>query len=91
MHISCTDKELAIFNLVAEAARENHVQAFVIGGFVRDKVLGRPTKDADIVCTGDGISLAHSVADKLDPRPYVSYFKTFGTAHLKYEDLDISL
>lgn len=89
MQITCTTQENFIFKLVAEAAEENGVRCFVIGGFVRDKLLGRPTKDADIVCTGDGISLAHSVAKKIRPTPHVSYFKTFGTAHLKYEDLDI--
>jgi putative nucleotidyltransferase with HDIG domain len=89
MQITCTTLEKFVFSLVAEAAREHGVECFVIGGFVRDKLLGRPTKDADIVCTGDGISLAHAVAKKISPTPHVSFFKTFGTAHLKYQDLDI--
>jgi len=63
--------------------------AYLIGGFVRDKLIGRPTKDADIVCVGDGISLAHKVADTLHPRPNVSYFKNFGTAQIKWSDWEI--
>ena len=78
-----------MFSMVATAARQEQVRAFVIGGFVRDKILGRPTKDADIVCTGDGISLAHAVADMIEPRPYVAFFRNFGTAHLRYGDMDI--
>ncbi len=75
--------ELSILNKVAEGASEMGVEAYLIGGFVRDKILGRPTKDADIVCTGDGIELAHAVAKKFKPVPPVNYFKTFGTAHIK--------
>src|SRR5688572_14523959 len=57
--------------------------AYVIGGFVRDKLLGRPTKDADIVCVGDGIQLAHKVAERFQPKPAVAFFKTYGTAQIK--------
>ena len=89
MQISCTEKELYIFDKIAIAANKLNVECLVIGGFVRDKLLGRPTKDADIVCIGDGISLAHAVADLLDPHPPVSYFKNFGTAHLPFEGMDI--
>ena len=57
--------------------------AYAIGGFVRDKILGRATKDIDIVCLGDGISLAEKVAEKFSPKPAVNVFKTFGTAQIK--------
>ena len=66
-----------------------NVCSFVIGGFVRDKLLGRDTKDADIVCTGDGISLAHAVAAHFHPAPPVSFFRNFGTAHIRINDFDI--
>src|SRR5215212_5712894 len=86
MDIRCTDRELEIFGKVAEAAAELGAPAYVIGGFVRDKLIGRKTKDADIVCVGDGIALAHKVAQSFKPKPIVSFFKTYGTAHIKLED-----
>jgi poly(A) polymerase len=89
MDIQCTDKELFIFNKIAHAAWELNTPCYVIGGFVRDKLIGRPTKDADIVCVGDGIHLAHEVARRFRPSPKVSHFKTFGTAQMKVNDLDI--
>jgi len=89
MYISCTDKELIILKKIAHAAEELGVEAYAIGGFVRDKILGRPTKDMDIVCTGDGILLAESVARLFTPQPHVNVFKTFGTAQIKLEDEEI--
>jgi putative nucleotidyltransferase with HDIG domain len=83
MEINCTDTELVILSKIAEAAAELGVEAYLIGGFVRDKIINRPTKDADIVCAGDGIELAHTVAKKFNPVPHVNYFKNFGTAHIK--------
>ena len=65
------------------------VRCYVIGGFVRDKLIGRPTKDIDIVCAGDGIALAHEVAECFLPKPNVSFFKNFGTAQIKIDGLEI--
>ena len=62
---------------------------YIIGGFVRDKLIGRTTKDADIVCVGDGIALAHAVAKRFKPHPKVSHFKTYGTAQIKVDDWEI--
>lgn len=78
-----------MFNKIAEAAAELHMPSYVIGGFVRDKLLGRKTKDADIVCVGDGIALAHEVAKRFKPIPKVSFFKTYGTAQLRQGDWEI--
>jgi poly(A) polymerase len=89
MEIICTEKELFVFNKISQAAEELGLPCFVIGGFVRDKIIGRPTKDADIVCLGDGIALANKVADLFEPRPYVAFFKNFGTAQIKIEDFEI--
>jgi poly(A) polymerase len=86
MDIQCSEKELFVFNKIAHAAEEIGVPAYLIGGFVRDKLIGRNTKDADIVCVGDGIELANRVADRFNPRPRVSFFKTFGTAQIKLKD-----
>ena len=57
--------EKEIFDIVAAAARRINVPAYVVGGYVRDRLLDRPTKDIDIVCVGDGIKLAHSVASMM--------------------------
>jgi len=90
MQITCTDRELEVLQKIATAAASLKVETYLIGGFVRDKLLGRPTKDADIVCVGDGIALANAVALLFDPIPNVSFYKTFGTAHIKVQDdLDI--
>ncbi len=89
MYIECTDKELTIFQKIADTAAVMQVPCYLIGGFVRDKIIGRPTKDMDIVCRGDGISLALAVAEKFSPLPPVSYFKNFGTAQIKLDGLEI--
>lgn len=83
MDINCTEKELFILQKIARAAHDLQVETYLVGGFVRDKLLGRPTKDADIVCVGDGIELASAVANYFHPVPRVNYFKNFGTAHIK--------
>lgn len=89
MDLIFTHTEQAVFDKIAKAAAELELPAFLIGGFVRDKIIGRPTKDADIVCLGDGIALAHRVADLFEPRPTVAYFKNFGTAQIKLPAFEI--
>ena len=83
MEINCTEKELFLLKKVASAAEALGVETYLIGGFVRDKILGRDTRDADIVCVGDGIELAKEVAKQFNPVPSVDYFKNFGTAHIR--------
>ena len=56
---------------------------------MRDRLLGRPTKDIDVVCVGDGIQLANRVGDMLRPRPNIAVYKRFGTAMLRSMDLEI--
>ena len=89
MHIPCTSIETSIFNRIAAAAASMNLPTYLIGGFVRDKIIGRPTKDADIVCLGDGIELANKVADLFEPRPTVAFFKNFGTAQIKLPEMEI--
>jgi poly(A) polymerase len=89
MYINCTDKELEILDKIALSAAELDLPCYLIGGFVRDKILGRNTKDMDIVCVGDGIELAAKVAEKFTPEPEVHFFKNFGTAQIKTEGLEI--
>ncbi len=81
--------EYAIFNSIAEAARHPSQETYVIGGFVRDLILKRPSKDIDIVCIGSGIELAEQTAKQLGPDAHVAFYKNFGTAQIRYEDLDI--
>ncbi|HZW69515.1 MAG TPA: HD domain-containing protein [Hanamia sp.] len=83
MNIRCTEEEIFIFRKIRDAAAELSMSAYIIGGFVRDKILNRYSKDADIVCDGDGIQLAQLVALQFDPKPHLSIFKNFGTAQLK--------
>lgn len=89
MDISCTKEESNLFERISNVATELKVSCYIIGGFVRDKLLNRPDKDIDIVCTGDGIALAHAVAASLPSKPTVNFFKTFGTAQFKYRDFDV--
>ena len=89
MYLNFTHTEQAVFDKIAKAAAALELPTFLIGGFVRDKIIGRPTKDADIVCLGDGIVLANQVADLFEPRPTVAYFKNFGTAQIKLPSFEI--
>jgi len=77
----------SLFNIISRTSAELDVQAFVIGGFVRDLLLNRPSKDIDIVVIGNGIQFAESVAKKLHVK--LSVFKNFGTAQLKYQDVEV--
>ena len=86
MEINCTGTELKIFEKIAKAAQELNYPCYLIGGFVRDKILERPTKDADFVCVGDALKLAEHASKLFKPHPKVSYFKNFGTAHFKMPD-----
>jgi poly(A) polymerase len=78
-----------IFQIISEAADQMKLETYVIGGFVRDKYLNRRSKDIDIVTVGSGIELAQKVAGKLKNKPHVNVFKNFGTAMIKYKDLEI--
>jgi poly(A) polymerase len=77
-----------VFKVVSEIVTEENLEAYVIGGFVRDLILGRPSKDIDIVVIGNGLDLAEKAGKKLRVKK-VSYFKNFGTAQFLYKDLDV--
>lgn len=74
------------FKLVGKIADEFGIEIYVIGGFVRDLVLKRQSKDADFVTIGDCIALAEAVAKQLGPDSDFGYFKNFGTAQVKHKD-----
>ncbi|MFD0837513.1 CCA tRNA nucleotidyltransferase [Mariniflexile aquimaris] len=79
-----------IFKIISKSAKELNIDSYVIGGFVRDFILKRGTaKDIDVVAIGDGISLAKQVAKNLPTKPKVQVFKTYGTAMLRYDDIEI--
>lgn len=78
-----------VFQQVQEAAQKLNVKAYVIGGFVRDFILGRPSKDIDIVCVGSGIALAEEVAQMVGKAGKVSTFKNFGTAMLQLGEWEV--
>jgi poly(A) polymerase len=78
-----------IFPVISEIADQLNQETYVIGGFVRDLILNRPSNDIDIVTIGSGIQLAETIAKKLGPNIQVSIFKTFGTAMFKYQSLDV--
>lgn len=80
--------DLPVFKIISEIADNSGQHCFVIGGFVRDMLLGRPTKDIDIVVQGSGIELARAVAKKMGNRP-LSVFKNFGTAMVALSDGDV--
>ena len=89
MHQKRFPLEHKIFNVISEAARELNIEAYVVGGYVRDLLLERDCKDIDFVCVGSGIELAERAAQKIDPRLVVTVFKNFGTAHFRWYDLDL--
>src|ERR1035437_4241589 len=78
-----------LFKLIAQCADELNVEAYVIGGFVRDIFLHRTNKDIDIVALGRGIDLAEAVKHKLGGEANLSVFKNFGTAQIKYQDIEV--
>ena len=81
--------EHPIFSKISKASQKTGFPAFVIGGFVRDLLLKRPSKDVDIVCLGNGIKLAEAVAGSMKGKPKVSVFKTFGTAMFKTDGWEV--
>lgn len=89
MDINCTPEELDLLHRIGDVAHAIQVPCYLVGGFVRDKLLDRKTKDADFVCVGNGIELAHAVAATYQHPPQVNFFKNFGTAHFNLNGFDI--
>lgn len=82
-------KDVPVFGIIQQAADKLDVQSFVIGGYVRDLIMNRPSKDIDVVCLGSGIGLAEEVAALLPDKPQVHVFKSFGTAMFNTEGLEV--
>lgn len=81
--------EAPLFRLIAATADEMGVEAFLIGGYVRDLLLDRPTNDIDIMVVGSGVQFAEAVAHKLPGKKQVQVFHNFGTAMIHHEGLDL--
>ncbi len=77
-----------VFKVASEIVSDENLEAYVIGGYVRDLILDRPSKDIDIVVVGNGLELAEKIAKKLRVKK-VSTFANFGTAQFVYKDLDV--
>lgn len=79
-----------VFEYISKTATQLQVETYVIGGFVRDYILERgDAKDVDVVCVGNGIELAKKVASLLPNKPKVQVFKTYGTAMLRFENIEV--
>jgi poly(A) polymerase len=78
-----------IFNIISEIGENEGVQVYVIGGYVRDCILKRKSKDIDVVVAGSGIQIARKVAEHLGPKTHVSVFENFGTAMVKWGSYEI--
>ncbi|MEZ4906139.1 MAG: HD domain-containing protein [Saprospiraceae bacterium] len=89
MKITFTPDEKELFALIANASNNISTESFIVGGFIRDKLLSRPSKDIDITCIGDGISLAKEVKSLLKVKSEVNIFKNFGTAQIKTKGFEI--
>ena len=78
-----------IFHLISEVADSMQLECYVVGGYVRDLFLERPSKDIDVVTVGSGIVLAKALAEKLGRGAHLSVFANFGTAQVKYHGLEV--
>ena len=85
--IKILDKK--IFHLISDVADELGMECYVIGGYVRDLFLERPSKDIDVVTVGSGIKLARALAERLGKGAHLSVFANFGTAQVKYKGLEV--
>ncbi|MBO5850573.1 MAG: HD domain-containing protein, partial [Paludibacteraceae bacterium] len=83
------DLDKPIFRLLGEVADQMQMPCFLIGGYVRDLLLQRPTKDIDVVVKGSGVLFAEQVAKRLGKGASLAVFKTFGTAQVKKGDLEL--
>ena len=78
-----------IFHTIGSVADEMGMETYVVGGFVRDLFLERPSKDIDVVCVGSGIELAKAVAKRLGRKAHLSVFRNFGTAQVKTQTIEL--
>ncbi|MED9995431.1 MAG: tRNA nucleotidyltransferase, partial [Paludibacteraceae bacterium] len=80
-----------IFKAISATADALGMECYVIGGFVRDIFLNRPSNDIDVVVVGSGIAMAEALQKTLGKGATLAVFKNFGTAQIKYKDIEIEL
>ncbi len=78
-----------IFHKISEAADSLHLECYVVGGYVRDLFLERPSNDIDVVVVGSGIEVANALKNILGKKAHISVFRNFGTAQVKYKDQEV--
>ena len=78
-----------IFKRISETADELGLECYVVGGYVRDIFLQRPSKDIDVVVVGSGIEMAEALGKRLGRGAHVALFKNFGTAQVKYRGIEV--
>lgn len=88
-HIKFDSDEVKVLQTVFRASQNLNIPAYLVGGHVRDKLLGRNSKDLDFTCVGSGIALAEETAKLWGRNAHVSVFKNFGTAQLKLSGIDV--
>ena len=90
-----TDEELAqlldkdIFHTISEVADQLGVDCYVVGGYVRDIFLQRPSNDIDVVVVGSGIEVASALKQRLGKKAHLSVFRNFGTAQVKFKNTEV--
>lgn len=90
-----SDAELAqiidkdIFRLISQTADDMHMECYVVGGYVRDIFLERPSQDIDVVVVGSGIEIATALKQRMGKKAHLSVFRNFGTAQVKYGDTEV--
>lgn len=90
MKLDLTPEEIALFAVIRDVADQMQQEVFVVGGFVRDRILGYQSKDIDFVTVGDGTQLAENICKALGPETHgLSVYKNFGTAMFRYRDFEL--
>jgi poly(A) polymerase len=84
-------EERRLLQLIGETSAKLKYPVYLVGGYVRDRLLGRTSKDIDVVCIGDGIRLTNELAHLIKPQPRVNIFSRFGTAMIKIRDIELEI
>lgn len=87
--LTLSEVEKKILSVISEVGFSTNIPVYAIGGYIRDKIIGRPSSDIDVVCIGDAIRLAEEVANRFHPKPTVNFYSRFGTAMIQHGEWNI--